>query len=193
MKLVIAASLGVLAATVALQLVGFTEWFARVMVQSAMAQLPRPLRDRVVEECHSEIKDMRGAFPKLYVVFTCFLDAVRLERMWRTKQLRSLAKKSDMAPADKSERRMKRYLVDRDGSSDSKEGQDFPTDDVSKTSGAQPQKVSLRSFAAALRTRSSLLLRPNVYKPEYRTKQKLFVSCSGKIWRLDGGIWVNDW
>jgi hypothetical protein len=85
MELLIAILLGVFAASFALQLVG-SEWFARLMVLSAMANLPDPLRHLVVEECHAELKEMPEPWTKLYIVLTCFLDACRLEHLWRTNQ-----------------------------------------------------------------------------------------------------------
>lgn len=193
MEFVIAVSLGVLAATFAVHLVGGSEWFARLMVATAMARLPQPLRDRASEECHAEFREIRGSLRKLYIVLTCFFDAVRLERLWRSERLRRMAEKSQEAPADKSERWVRRYLDDRDRAAEAKEARDFPTVEGAKTGGAQPRKLSPPSNAARLPSRLSRLFRPNVYKPRQRTSQKLLVLCCGKVFRLDGGIWVNDW
>lgn len=195
MERVNAVLLSVLAGFVALHLLGFTEWFTKLMVECAMAHLPRPLRDRVIEECHSEIKDTRGAFSKLYIAFTCFLDAVRLERMWRTEQLRRLETRREKPLADKSGRTLKRDFDSWDKSSDSKEGQDFPTVEVTRNTGTESQNVPLHSFSATLKTRLSLLMRPSGYRPQNRGHQKLLVNCcgDGRVWRLDGGTWVNDW
>jgi len=200
----IAILLSVFAVSFAVQLVG-SERLARLIVESAMASLPDPLRHRVVEECHSEIKEMRGPWPKLYIVLTCFLDAVRLERMWRTEQLRNTAGKDLAHSADNAEGRSRRYLDDPDRFSDAKEDRNL------STGGSQSRKASLRSFAAALKTRYTFLLRSRVYKPQcglfrvrpydlldgnhvlHRTNQKLLFGCGGKVYRLDRGIWVNDW
>ena len=189
-----AALLSVLAGIAALHLLGFAEWFAKLMVACAMALLPRPLRDRVIEECHSEIKDMRGDFPKLYVGFTCFLDAVRLERMWRTERIRRLVTEREKPLADRFGRTLKRDFDGWDKFSDSKEGQDFPTVEAPGNTKTESQDAPLHSFSATLKTRLSLLMRPSPYKPENRGNQKLLpMRCGGKIWRLDRGIWVQDW
>ncbi len=194
MERVNAVLLSVLAGFVALHLLGFAEWFAKLMVACAMALLPRPLRDRVTEECHSEIEDMRGEFPKLYIGFTCFLDAVRLERMWRTERIRRLMTEREKPLADRFGRRLKRDFDGWDKFSDSKEGQDFPTVEAPGNTKTESQDAPLHSFSATLKTRLSLLMRPSPYKPENRGNQKLLpMYCGGKVWRLDGGMWVKDW
>jgi hypothetical protein len=189
-----AALLGVLAGIAALHLLGFAERFAKLMVAYAMALLPRPLRDRVMEECHSEIEDMRGEIPKLYIGFTCFLDAVRLERMWRTERICRLMTEREKPLADRFGRTLKRDFDGWDKFSDLKEGQDFPTVEVAGNTKTESQDAPLHSFSATLKTRLSLLMRPNPYKPENRGNQKLLLMrCGGKVWRLDGGMWVKDW
>jgi len=184
------------AGIVVLQLVGFTEWFAKMVVRCATARLPGALRDRVTEECHSEIKDVRGPFFRLYIALTCFLDAVRLEGMWRTELLRGLKWESENERPNHSERKAMLNRLDWEDYSYSRKKQ---KPEGAESSGRARGRRTLvqdqrpRSFLAALKTQMKVLFTPSPYKPENRTNQQLlFSGCGGNVWRLEGGIWVKD-
>jgi len=184
------------AGIVVLQLVGFTEWFAKMVVRCATARLPGALRDRITEECHSEIKDVRGPFSRLYIALTCFLDAVRLEGMWRTELLRGLKWETENEKPNHSERTAMLYRPDWEDYSHKREKQ---KSDEAESSGrvrgqrAPVQDRRLNSFLAALKTQMNVLFAPSPYKPENRTNQQLLLrGCGGNVWRLEEGIWVKD-
>jgi hypothetical protein len=185
MELVIAIALGVLIAGIVLQVPRIPSRLAQSMIRTATAGLPDPLRARVAEECGSEIKATRNAFGKVYIAATCFLDAARLQRLWRTERLRRLKIGPVHTKDVRKDRESERFTQHRKGSDMNGE----PAQRLAQIFDAtrdDSQKVPWKF-------RLSMYLNPKFHEPRYRNCQKLFKTCHGKVFRLEGGVWTTDW
>jgi hypothetical protein len=184
MELLIAIGLGFVAGTVLLML-GIPDRLAQAMIRTATAGLPDPLRVRVAEECRSEIGNTRNAFGKVYIAASCFLDAARLKHLWRTERLRRLKMGPVHTKDVPKDRELERFTQHWKGSDMNGE----PAQRLAQVFDAtrdDSQKVPWKF-------RLSMYLKPKFHEPRYRNCQKLFKTCHGKVFRLEGGVWTTDW